>query len=64
METAHTSTQLLRLQQVMQTTGLARSTIYKLMALHQFPTPLKLTSKTIAWPSKDIEGWIASRPRS
>ena len=57
------NSKLLRLQQVVQTTGLAKSTIYKLMAKKQFPKPLKLTTKSVAWASLEIEGWIAQRSR-
>ena len=64
MNPASENSKLLRLHQVIETTGLARSTIYKMIALRQFPAPLKLTRKTVAWPSTEIDGWIASRTRS
>ena len=49
---------LLRRPAVEQKTGLARSTIYKLMALGKFPKPVQLTKKAIAWPSNVIDAWI------
>ena len=55
---------LLRLPAVIQTTGLARSTIYKLMAEGQFPGSRKITQRSVAWSSADIAQWIESRAPS
>jgi prophage regulatory protein len=54
---------LKRRKQVEIATGLARSTIYKLMADGKFPLPVKLTSKAVAWRSDEIAAWIESRIR-
>ena len=45
-------------------TGLARSTLYDLMAKGQFPRPVKLTGKAVAWPESQIVAWLAQRPTS
>lgn len=42
-------------------TGLARSTIYSLIAKGQFPRPVRLTGKAVAWPESKITEWLASR---
>ena len=55
---------LLRLPAVIQITGLARSTIYKLMAEGQFPGSLRITQRSVAWSSADIAQWIESRAPS
>jgi prophage regulatory protein len=55
---------LLRLPAVIQITGLARSTIYKLMAEGQFPGSRKITQRSVAWSSADIAQWIESRAPS
>jgi prophage regulatory protein len=52
---------LLRRQQVQALTGLARSTIYKLISQGDFPPPIQLTAKSVAWPSDAISAWIDSR---
>jgi prophage regulatory protein len=44
--------------------GLSRSTIYDLMSRGEFPRPIKLTSKAVAWSEEEILAWLASRPRS
>ena len=52
---------LYRCKSVQQRTGLARSAIYQLMASGDFPKPIKLTAKAVAWPSNEIDSWILSR---
>lgn len=42
-------------------TGLSRSTIYDLMSRGQFPRPIKLTGKAVAWPESAIVAWLQSR---
>jgi prophage regulatory protein len=58
------TTCILRRRDVMLRTGLSRSTIYKYMALGEFPKPVRLGSKAVGWRDSDIEAWIASRPVS
>jgi len=55
-------TSLLRCKAVQTQTGLARSTLYKLIQKGDFPAPVKLTgSRAVAWSSCAIDAWIASR---
>jgi prophage regulatory protein len=56
-----TSRALLRRQQVEALTGLARSTIYKLIQTGDFPAPVRLTAKSVAWPSEAVAAWIDTR---
>jgi prophage regulatory protein len=53
---------LLRINAVVQVTGLGRSTIYRLMAADQFPLPVRLTTKVVAWRRTDLEDWTFARP--
>ena len=55
-------TALLRLPNVIQTTGLGRSTIYKLVALKKFPAPVRLTGRAVGWRLADVERWTTERP--
>ncbi len=55
---------LLRLPMVVRITGLARSTIYKLISQNQFPVPIKLSTRAVAWLQSEVEGWISSRVRA
>lgn len=40
---------------------MVRSTIYREMADGDFPKPIKITAKAVAWPSNEIDDWILSR---
>lgn len=52
----------LRLRAVMRTTGLSRSTIYRLMAARQFPRPVRIARRAVAWRPHDIDRWSEARP--
>lgn len=51
----------LRIGSVMRMTGLGRSTIYRLMADEQFPHPVRLTKRVVAWRHADLERWSDER---
>ena len=51
----------LRRRAVEEITGLSRSTIYLLMSKGQFPRPIKLTAKAVAWSEASIVDWLATR---
>ena len=53
---------LLRMTAVIRATGLARSTIYKLVGLGQFPNPVHITGRAVAWRAFEIDRWIDERP--
>ena len=52
---------LLRRPQVESMTGLKRSSIYALMKCGEFPHPVKLSARAVAWRSDDINAWIRNR---
>lgn len=52
---------LLKLQQIIQITGLSRATIYRLRKLGEFPQPRKLAPQRVAWLAEDLQDWIESR---
>lgn len=56
------ATLLLRIGVVMRMTGLGRSTIYRLIADRQFPTPVRLSKRVVAWRRSDLERWSDERP--
>ena len=55
---------LLRLQAVMRLTGLSRSTLYRLIAHEQFPRPVRLSPRAVAWRRRDVDAWSEARPVS
>lgn len=54
--------QLLRLPAVLRVTGLARSTVYRMVAEHTFPAPVKLAKRAVAWRHDDVRRWTNGRP--
>lgn len=52
------SMKLIRIKDVMDRTGLGRSTVYKYISLGQFPKPIKLSSRSVAWVESEIDAWI------
>ena len=55
---------LLRRNDVMRLTGLAKATIYRLMQRGDFPIPIKLGERAVAWRSDELDEWISSRERA
>ena len=54
--------EFLRMTSVMRRTGLARSTIYRLVAEHKFPSPVKLAGRAVGWRCTDLDRWSDARP--
>lgn len=52
---------LLRLKEVIHRTGLAKSSLYAAMKTGEFPRPVRLTQRTIAWQDSVIDDWIEKR---
>ena len=51
---------LLRVQDVINRTGLSRATIYEKMARGAFPPSVKIGKRAVAWRSSDISAGIKS----
>lgn len=49
----------MKLPDVIERTGLSRSTIYLLMKKGDFPAQIKLGGKSVAWLEDDIRQWQA-----
>jgi prophage regulatory protein len=58
------STNLIRLAEVSRSVGLPRSTIYALIAKGQFPRPIKLSERSSAWRSDELEAWVEARTKA
>lgn len=55
---------VLRIRNVVQITGLPRSTIYRLMSQSMFPKNIKLSTVAVGWDMADIELWLSERKRA
>jgi prophage regulatory protein len=51
----------LRINDVIATTGLSRSTIYRMVDAGTFPDRVRLTTQTVGWWQADVAAWIESR---
>ena len=48
-----------RLPEVMNMTGLSRSSIYLRVSTDEFPKPVKIGRRAIGWPEESIIAWQA-----
>lgn len=55
------SRRLLRLPEVIRAVGYARTAIYQKIKDGEFPAPVSLGARAVAWTSDSIENWIESR---
>lgn len=55
---------LFRLPQVREITGLGRSTIYAKIKTGDFPAPVNLGIRAVAWRAADVAVWVDSRIRN
>ena len=56
----------LRLPQVLARVGLKATRVYQLIGDHDFPQPIRLGERSVAWLESEVEQWIqarAARPR-
>ncbi|PPI78612.1 AlpA family transcriptional regulator [Marinobacter flavimaris] len=49
---------ILRLKDVIEKTGLARSTIYKYVDTGDFPKPISLGGRSVGWVDSEVHEWI------
>lgn len=43
-------------------TGLSRSSIYAMMGRGEFPHPVRIAGRAVAWPESVITKWLGDRP--
>jgi prophage regulatory protein len=49
----------LRLPQVKESTGLSRTSIYRKIASDEFPRPVRLGPKSVAWIEGEVQQWMS-----
>lgn len=52
---------IIRLKEVIDSTGLSRSTIYKHISEGSFPKPVGLGDRCVGWVEQEIHDWILAR---
>lgn len=53
---------VLRLPDVIARVGLGKTSIYRSISDGNFPAPIALGSRAVAWRESDIDAWLAARP--
>jgi len=51
----------LRLPKVKAVTGLSKSSLYELIRENNFPAPVHLGARTVAWVASEVRQWAAER---
>ncbi|WP_040259321.1 helix-turn-helix transcriptional regulator [Pseudomonas massiliensis] len=52
---------ILRLNHVIDTTGLSRSTVYKYISEGTFPKPISLGERSVGWLESEVMDWLLAR---
>ena len=52
---------IIRLKEVIDSTGLARSTIYKYVGEGTFQKPVSLGDRCVGWVDSEVRDWILAR---
>ena len=63
-QAANEAEEFLRMPSVLRWTGLARSTIYQLIADKAFPEQVRLARRAVGWRRSDLTRWSANRRSS
>lgn len=52
---------IIKRREVEATTGLSRSSLYRLAAAGEFPRPIRLGPRAVGWRADEIAAWIEQR---
>jgi prophage regulatory protein len=61
LESVHQPKRLLRFPRVFDRVGYSHSQLYLLIKRGEFPKPVSLGGRAVAWRESDIDAWIESR---
>ncbi|MDH4055660.1 MAG: AlpA family transcriptional regulator [Gammaproteobacteria bacterium] len=56
-----TAKKFLRLPEVIDCTGLSRSTIYEMIRRGEFPPQICLGPRVVGWTPEDVQDWACTR---
>jgi len=52
---------IIRLKEVIDSTGLSRSTLYKYIGEGPFPKPVSLGDRCVGWVDSEVHDWILAK---
>ncbi len=53
---------LLRLPEVLRMCGISKSQLYRMVRSGEFPAPVRISRRAVAWRGKDLLAWLEERP--
>jgi len=51
----------MRLKEIIEKTGLSRSTIYNLISQGRFPKQIELGARSVGWVDAEIDEWLETK---
>ena len=55
---------LIRERQLLQTLPFSESTLRRKVKAGEFPSPIRLSDRVVAWRIADVSEWLQSRPKN
>ena len=52
---------IMRLKEVIEKTGLSRSTIYNLISQGKFPKQIELGARSVGWVDTEVDEWLKAK---
>ena len=52
---------LIRIKNVEAKTGLKKSMVYDLISKGEFPKPIKIGERAVAWISREVDQWVQNK---
>ena len=49
---------LIRLKEVLRICGMSRSTLYNNIKERQFPEPIRISARSVAWLQSEVQEWV------
>lgn len=53
-----------RLADLVRVISLSKSTIYELIQREDFPSPVRLTTRSVGWRAREVSAWLENRQPS
>lgn len=57
----HTTSKLIRLPEVRRRVPLSRSTIYLMVSNGEFPKPVSIGPRAVAWVESEVDAWVGAK---
>ena len=61
METHSSQRRALRVEGVIERTGLSKTHLYRLIQAEKFPRPVKLSERVSVWDAALVDQWLSSK---